>query len=484
MRSNYNVHMTPQFRVLSDDQLEELHLATLEVLRRTGVVILEPEGVELMEKAGCKVDGQRVRIPAHLVEWAVSAAPPCVTLCDRNRNPAMRLEGERVYYGTGSDTPNVVDPESGQRRPARKADVGNVSRVVDFLPHLDFMMCMGIASDVDQAVSDLHHFEAMVTNTTKPIVFTAWNLDNLKDIVEMAEAVAGGEEALRLSPFCALYTEPISPLQHAVEASQKLLYMSGKGLPTVYTPGLMTGASGPVTIAGGLVQGNAELLSGLVMSQLKREGAPFIYGGGVLPIDMRTTLMSYASPEFMLATCALKDMSRYYRLPMFHFAGCTDAKTFDQQASLEGALWVLLAALNGGNLVHDVGYIDNGLTTSYEMLVAMDETIGLTKRIMDGVVVDDETMALEVIDQVGPGGHFLGTEHTYRHFRQNWFPNLLDRTNYETWVENGRLTLGDRALAKAREILADHQPEPLDEAVASRLADIIVRAEKRTGVRE
>ncbi len=482
MRGNYNVYMTPHFRVLSDDQLEELHLATLEVLRRTGVVVFEPEGVELLRKAGCKVDGNRARIPPALVEWAVAAAPPCVTLCDRNGKPAMRLEGNRVYYGTGSDTPNVVDPYSGERRRALKKDVADISRVVDYLPNLDFMMCMGIASDVDQSVSDLHHFEAMVSSTTKPIVFTAWNLDNLKDIVEMAEAVAGGAEALRLNPFAALYTEPISPLQHGVEACQKLLYMAERGLPTVYTPGLMTGASGPVTMAGGLVQGNAEQLSGLVIAQLKREGAPFIYGGGILPIDMRTTLMSYASPEFMLATCALTDMAHYYRLPMFHFAGCTDAKTFDQQASLEGALWVLLAALSGGNLVHDVGYIDNGLTSSYEMLVTMDEVIGMVRRIMGGVEVNEETMALDVIDQVGPGGHFLDTDHTYRHFRENWFPKLIDRTNYETWVENGKLTLGDRAQARAREILESHVPERLDKKVAARLAEIIARAEKRTGV--
>jgi trimethylamine--corrinoid protein Co-methyltransferase len=372
-----------------------------------------------------------------------------------------------------------VDAYTGERRRALKQDVANTSRLIDALPNMSFMMCSGIASDVHEAISDIHHFEAMVSNTRKPIAFTAWSLDNLKDIIEMAEVVAGGAEALQRSPFCALYTEPISPLTLGTEATQKLMYMAEKGLPTIFTPGLITGANGPVTIAGGLVQGNAEMLAGFVLAQLIREGTPLVYGGGVMPIDMRTTLMSYASPEFMMGVCAFKDMARHYRLPMFHFAGCSDAKTFDQQASLEGALWIMLAALNGGNLVHDVGYIDNGLTTSYQQLVTMDEVVGMVTRFMGGVEVSEETLALDVIDRVGPGGHFLADDHTLRHFRANWMPALLDRTNYDRWAESGKLSLGDRAAARARQLLEQHQPEPLPAGVAERLAAVVARAEER-----
>lgn len=478
-RSNYTVNVTPRFRVLSEDQIEELHLATLEIMRRTGVRVDEPAAIEVFARAGCWVDGQRVRFPASLIEWATQVTPSRVMLCDRLGRPAVALQGERAYFGTGSDTPNIVDPYSGERRPVRKEDVARTSLLVDALPHLSFMMCSGIASDVDEAISDIHHFEAMVSNTVKPIAFTAWSLENLKDIIEMAEIVAGGAEELQRKPFCVLYTEPISPLVLGREATQKLMYMAEKGLPTIFTPGLITGANGPVTIAGGLVQGNAEMLAGFVLAQLIREGTPLVYGGGILPIDMRTTLMSYASPEFMMGVCALKDMARYYRLPMFHFAGCSDAKTFDQQASLEGALWVMLSALNGGNLVHDVGYIDNGLTTSYQQLVVMDEVVGLVARFMRGIEVTEETMALDVIDETGPGGHFLAHDHTYRHFRENWVPTLLDRTNYDTWAGKGGLTLGDRAAAHARKLLEKHQPDPLPGGVAERLAAIVARAEKR-----
>ncbi|MCS7261262.1 MAG: trimethylamine methyltransferase family protein, partial [Anaerolineae bacterium] len=205
IRSNYTVNVTPRFRVLSDDQIAELHYATLEVMRRTGVQVEEPRAIEVFAKAGCWVDGKRVRFPAHLVEWAIKVTPSRVVLCDRLGRPAMALQGERAYFGTGSDTPNIVDIDTGERRPVRKEDIARTSRLVDALPHLSFMMCSGIASDVPAAISDIHHFEAMVRNTIKPIVFTAWSLENLKDIIEMAEIVAGGAEALQRSPFCALY---------------------------------------------------------------------------------------------------------------------------------------------------------------------------------------------------------------------------------------------------------------------------------------
>ena len=275
-----------------------------------------------------------------------------------------------------------------------------------------------------------------------------------------------------------MYTEPISPLVLAAESTQKLMYMAEKSLPMVFTPGLITGGTGPVTIAGGLIQGNAEILAGYVLAHLIREGTPFIYGGGVLPMDMQTSLMSYASPEFMLATSALTDMAEYYRLPMFSFAGCSDANTYDQQASLEGALWTLLSSLNGGNLVHDVGYINNGLTTSFAQLVVSNEVIGLVRRITRGIEFNDETMALDLIDEIGPGGEFLTSKHTLKNFRRNWFPDLMSRIPYEKWEKQGAKDLGERANDRARQILEQHQPNPLEEDIHKALTDLIADREK------
>jgi trimethylamine--corrinoid protein Co-methyltransferase len=463
----------PRLKILSRDQIERLHLSTLEVLRRTGVDVKEEMALGIFQKGGCFVENERVRIPAHLVEWALNNIPPRLSLCGRSGNPAMLLEENNVYFGTGSDTPNVVDPFTGKKRLAVLQDVANVAKTVDFLGEMSFVMNSGIASDVDPDISDIYHFEAMVTHTTKPIVFTAWSLENLKIIIQMAEVVAGGEEKLKNSPFLALYTEPISPLMLSEESTQKLMFMAEKSLPVVFTPAVLTGGTGPVTIAGGLVQGNAEILAGYVLANLINEGTPFIYGGGVLPIDMSTSLMSYASPEFMLATSALTDMARYYRLPMFSFAGCSDSCTYDQQASLEGALWTLLSFLSGGNLVHDVGYINNGLTMSFEQLVASNEVIGLVRRITRGFEISDETLALDLIDDTGPGGEYLTSEHTLQNFRRNWFPDLLSRITYERWEKEGKKNLGQRAADKARSILENHKPFPLDDNIRKKLRKLI-----------
>lgn len=479
INSNYQAQLTPGIQLLSESQKQEIHSATLELLRRTGVKVLVPEVRELLRDAGCWMDGEMVQIPSHLIEWAIRTAPSRVVLCDRQGNPAMELEGRKGYYGTGSDTPFVIDAFSGERRKAVLEDVGNVARLVDALEHIDFLMCMGIASDVTEEISDLYHFREMVSNTNKPIIYTAWSRTNLEDIIEMAESIAGGPEALRRKPFMALYSEPISPLTHAEESCEKLLLLAGKGLPVVYTPAVMIGGTAPVTIAGALVQANAEQLSGLLITQLIREGTPVIGAGGILFMDMSKGLISYAAPEFMLAMTAFSEMYHFYHLPIFSFSGCSDSKSFDQQASAEGALWMMITALGGGNLIHDVGYIESGMTASYQQLVCMNEVAGLVKRFMRGVEVNKETIALDVISDVGPGGNFLGHEHTFQNFRRNWVPELFNRSSNEEWKSDGELTLGDLATAKVQEILKNHKPESLEKDILKALDAVIKKAEDR-----
>jgi len=217
----------------------------------------------------------------------------------------------------------------------------------------------------------------------------------------------------------------------------------------------------------------------LLITQLIREGAPMIGAGGILFMDMSQGLISYAAPEFMLGNTAYAEMCHYYGLPIFAFSGCSDAKTFDQQASAEGALWMMLTALSGGNLIHDVGYIESGMTASYEQIVAMDEVAGLVKRFLGGIELNTDTIALEVIDQVGPGGHFLEHTHTYKHFKKNWVPKLFDRASREQWESEGQLTMGDKTSAKVRNILGTHQVEPLSDSVSEVLDAVIQKAEER-----
>ncbi len=469
-----------QCAILNEEDKERLHLATLEVLRRTGVRVHHERALALLEQAGCPIsDGNLVRIPPHLVEQAVRTAPPSITIYDRLGQPAMYLEGRNVYFGTGSDLPNVRDVHTGERRPARKADVADAARVCDALPHISFIMSMALPSDVPIAVSDVHSFEAMLTHSTKPIVYTAHDAAGLELIVAMAAAMRQDMEDLRRRPFLILYAEPTTPLQHSFEAVDKLLFIARSNLPAAYVPGSISGAAAPITPAGAMVVTNAELLSGLVIAQLERPGAPCIFGSGTGPLDMRTMVNMYAAPEFMLMTSAMAEMGRYYRLPTWGFAGCSDAKLFDQQAAAEGALWIMAAALSGANLVHDVGYIESGLTCSLEMLVTMNEVIDMVRHTLRRVDMSPEALALEVIDQVGPGGDYLSTEHTLRHCREGWLASLFDKWGYAEWEAAGGLTAGERANQKARQILETHRPAPLSDAQRRRLDEILERAERR-----
>ena len=463
----------PRLHFLSREKMERIHGATLTVLEKTGVLVKDPRALEILRAAGCGGDEERVMIPHSLVENVLKNAVSKIMISDRNGRPAMLLEGDEAWFGTGSDTPHVVDPYTGRRRRAVLKDIENVSTLVDALPELSFIMCSGIAGDVNPEKSDLHHFLAMVSRTTKPVVFTSWNAANLAAIIEMAAVVAGGEDGLRENPFLVLYTEPISPLTLGQESTQKLMFMAERGLPVVFAPGMITGATGPITLAGGIVQANAEILAGYVLANLVRPGTPFIYGGSGEPLDMSSMLMSYGAPESMLVVSALTDMSKYYGLPSFGYAGCSDSNIYDQQASLESALWVLVAGLHGANLVHDVGYINNGLTTSFEQIAVSAEVVGAMRRIAGGIEVDEETMALDLIAKVGPGGEFLTTEHTLRHFRDNWFPRLVARDPYEKWEEKGRKDLGSRANEFVRGILEKHEPELLDPRVAEELRRIV-----------
>lgn len=476
--SNFSVQRRPELILLSNDQRYRIHMAALDVLERTGVRFLEPEAVELLRGAGADITDQTlVRIPSSLVEEALRSAPKRIVIYNRNGEPALFLEGHNVYFGTGSDLPNTIDPFSGRRRQSKKQDIGDAALLCDYLSNIDFVMSMGIASDVDSVTADRHHFEQMISNTTKPIIFTASNLDGLADIYEMCIAVAGDAESFRRTPFAIHYAEPTTPLRHTVEATQQLLFCAEKGIPLVYVSGPSMGASAPVTIAGAVVLSMAEFLSGLVVSQLKRKGASIICGGGGSPMDMRTTTFSYAAPENWLDEIAVREMATYYGLPVFGEGGVSDAKLFDQQAALEVAITLMLVGLSGTNLIHDVGYLESGVTACYEAIILSNEVIGEIKRFLKGVKVTEETLAVDVINRVGPGGNFLIDKHTVKLFKEEvWYPEYLDRQNYDGWLKSGGKSLGETLNARAKWILENHQPEPLEPSIRQTIREIVERS--------
>jgi trimethylamine--corrinoid protein Co-methyltransferase len=465
----------PRLSMLSQEQCEVVHRASLEILRRTGVRVYNEEALELLRGTDAVVtDENLVRFPPGPVEWALAQAPSRVALCQRGSNQVTApLEGREVNFGTGSDCPNYLDPRAGGRRPFTTADVMDCIHVVDALPELDFCMSMGIPSDLKTANPYRQQFALMLEHTIKPIVFVCDDRADCEAISAMAAAAAGGMEPLRLNPTLLLYSEPSTPLKHSETATGKLLYMAEQTLPIVHSPAPMMGGTAPVTLAGGLALGNAEVLSSLVMHQLKRPGAPFVYGSGLHHMDMKTTISVYGAPEFQLARVAVAEMGRFYGLPTWGYAGHSDSCAMDEQAAAAAAFSVLVALLTGSNLVHDVGYLEAGLTTSPEMIVFTAEMISMMRRFMDGMSLDAESLALDVMDQVGPGGDFLTAKHTLKHFRELWQPTLFNRQRADKWIAEGSKRLGQRLKEKTVAIIEGHQPEPLPDNVREEIDYIL-----------
>lgn len=477
MNSGFRSQCVPSYRLLTEEQIKELHLATLDLLAGVGVRVLCEEGVELLRRAGCQVrDHNIVLIPPRLVEKCIRSAPPSVPIYNRKGEMAMRLEGRKIYFGMGTDLIMTYDIDTGELRPSVLQDVRNMARLADYCEHIDFLASMALPHDVPTNAMYVECFKAQLENSTKPIFFTAGGSEDLSFILQIAEAVAGGAEALRAKPFLVHYSEPTPPLTHSYGAVRKLFLCAERGIPICYPPGLLMGGSGPVTLAGALVQANAEALSGVVLHQLKAKGSPIISGLAAVTMDMSTSTFCYGAPEFRLTNSAFADLYHWYGLPMWSTVG-TDSHTFDQQAAIEHSIATLMAALDGANLIHDVGYLGQGLIGHPAMPLMGNELISYTKRILRGFEITEDTLALDAIERVGPGGHYLADEHTYRHFRQElWQPMFLNRDDPDTWTNKGRKTYGDRVLLEARRVLETHHPEPLPAEVAKTVEDIALQA--------
>jgi trimethylamine--corrinoid protein Co-methyltransferase len=366
----------------------------------------------------------------------------------------------------------VLDHRTGERRKPLLEDVIEGTTLCDALPNIDFVMSMVLPSDVQQTRSDRYQMQAMLSHTVKPIIIVSYELEGLVDAIEMAEAVMGGGDELRRTPLVACYVNVVSGINHNREALQKLLYLSGKALPVLYIPASTGGVTSPITPAGAVALDNAGVLLGLVLSQLKREGAPYVMPGmQPSPMDMRTMVTPYADPERGI----FQSMARLYGLPAFGWGGVSDSKLADQQAAAEAALTLLAESLVGGNIIHDLGYLESGLTFSLAQLVICEEMIGWIEAFLGGVEVSDETLALDVIAETGPEGHFLNKEHTRRHFHGLWSPRLFEREDHSSWVQKGAKSLGQRAAERVNDILDAHLPEPLPRGVQAHLQRIVER---------
>lgn len=470
-----------QYKPLSDDQVQQIHTAALSILERTGVQVEEPEALQLFRDAGARIDeaASRVRIPQSLVEDAINWAPSKVLLAGRDPKWDLELEGARVHIGTGGAALKVLDLKTGQLRPALLRDVAELARLVDALANIHFFLIPIYPTDMPQETVEINKYFAALANTTKHVQAGVYTVQGIRDVVEMSEHIVGGlsrgsgrgARTLRERPIISFITSwMVSPLKFSTDVTTLLIEACRQSVPVVLSAAPMAGSTAPATLAGTLAQLTAEQLSGVVLTQLVQRGTPLLIGPIPATADMKSGRYLAGASEFGLANAAMAQMAQFYQLPIYNSAGMTDAKIPDIQAGFEKAMSAVLAALAGSNFIHHAaGMLENMNIVAAEQFVIDNDILGMVMRVLRGIEVNDETLALDVIDEVGPGGHFLMAPHTLRHMRSEFFyPSaVIDRQGWEMWQQDGGLDARERAKEIARGILTDHNPEPLEPEVES-----------------
>lgn len=456
-----------EFAVLNEAKIQKIHEKSLYIMEKIGMKVSGEHAVKLLlDNGAARGEDGLIRIPRKLVEQALKSAPKEITLYTRDGQPAMVINSEnQVYFGTHSDQLEIVDPVSNTVRQFLKKDIKTMCKVADYLPNIYFVLSVGMTVDVDPKVQTQSTFIETVKNFSKTINFSSNDIESLQDVIDIAADIAGGLEKLQEKPFIFNYCEPIPPLTHPLESTEKIYISAKNRIPFVYMPYCMMGGTSPMSKAATLAQCNAEALAGLVITQLVSEGAPFIYGAMPSVFDMRTTIGSYAAPEFHLNIAAMADLVAYYGLPFYGTAGCSDAKVIDEQAVAEATMQVFSTMLSKANIIHDVGVMDHCKSVSPELVVLANEIIEELKYYTAGIDTAEEDFALDVIEKVGPGGHYLTETHTNKNFRKVWYPALFSRKmNNEDFSE-----VSGKVKAKITDILENYEVAKLDDTVLKKL---------------
>jgi trimethylamine---corrinoid protein Co-methyltransferase len=459
--------------VWEDDACRRVHEATLRVLEETGIEVRYAPAAELFARAGARVDGTRVRIPAELVEAALASAPRSWTIKPRGgETKPLVLDAAHSYCGTGSDVLYICDPDTRRRRRVRRADVEGMAALCEKLPNIDFVMSMGLPVDAPQAIDDVVQVDAMLRGTRKPLIVAPRDGHILPKMKDMA-ALAGESGSF------GIYAMPVPPLLFDEDGASKVIACAELEIPVIWAPAPNAGTTAPASVAAVIVVANAEVLAGLVLSQAVRPGAPFVWGVGVGAMNMRTMNEVYSSADVFRGHQAQTDLARWYDLPSFAYAAHTDSKLLDEQWSAEAALTAILGELSRATLLHDVGYLECGLQASYESIVLGDHLLGWAKAFMAPLPVDEEALALDEIAEVGPGGNHLARPYTRRHFRQIWQSDLFDTTRHDAWEAAGSLTLLDRLKARVAELRSEPRAFELPDGVKAGLDATLAEVEAR-----
>ena len=467
------------YRPLSQEQVELLHERALDILERTGIGYesgLE-EDLEPLEQAGASLDRQAhtIRLPQELVRSMTAKAPDRVVLKSRDGGNDLDLGEHRVHIGTGGAAIRILDLESGEARPSTLNDLYWLGRLVDQLENIQFFLRPCIPTDIPEKCYDLNVFHTCFKSTTKHVMAGVNTEQDLRDVIELASLVAGSREALQKDPFLSIITSfVISPLKLSTQPTQIMLEAVENGIPVALSGAPMAGSTAPLTMAGTLVQAHAEQLAGITLCQLRNPGAPILYGAIPSRADLRTMNFCGGAVECGMMNAAIHQLAHHIKVPNYNSSGLTDSKIPDIQAGWEKAMTTLLGALAGSNYMHHAaGMLESMITVAYEQYVLDDEIIGMTNRVLRGIEVDEDRLALDVIDTVGPGGEFITSEHTFQHMHSEYYPGngVTDRNDRDTWSAQGGLDARQRARARAKALLRDSKKSCLPEDVEQKIGE-------------
>jgi len=472
--------MLSKLTVLSPSAIEAIHEATLELLRTVGVHFPDAEALDVLAQGGAEIDrtSQVARMPPRLVQDALSRCGRRYTLYGRDRARSIRYgNGEFILVSSPGQFAWVDDDGRNRREPAL-SDTRAAAIVGDALDHIDVVGGLGMALDVPAAWRDVVMAAELIKATSKPTQVWISGGRSLGFILEMCEAVQGGSEEHKRHPMLHGFIEPVSPLRFAPSGIEILKICARRGLPLCFAPMVQAGASGPATLAGTLAVENAEILSGIVLSQMITPGLPVCYGGIPHLFDMHAMQISFGAPEQGLMAVAMTQMARSYGLPVYVNVGLSDSKLMDAQSGMERAVTLLMGALAGADTFGHMGIVGLDQAGSLVQLVFDNEMAAYVKRILRGFEVNSDTLALTVTREVGIGGSFLAEPHTCENYRsESWFPRISDRRRWEAWEGDGSRSIADQARADVNRILSTHKTEPCEAGLARELDRIAASAQ-------
>jgi trimethylamine--corrinoid protein Co-methyltransferase len=460
------------YKPLTPEAVSKINETALRIIEEIGCKVNSDSALASLQEAGATVDKKqrRVRLSREKALELISKAPSEVLLCGREEKHDIHLGGSRVYTGTGGTALNIYEPSTDRTRPAMLQDLKNIARLVDNLENIHLFLLPTYPNDLPVERVDVNRFFAGLDNTTKHIMGGVYTSDGMERVIRMAEMVAGSSESLRQRPLISIIACSISPFIIDGEYGDMLVQIARSGVPLVCPSEPLCGATSPITLAGNLVVQTVDSLMAIVLAQAVNPGTPVIYGSVATSTDLSDLKYIAGSVEMGLLNAAGAQMAQFYKLPYYATGGMTDAKALDAQSGYESAITGLLCALAGSNFIHDAaGLMEFAMTACYEKYVIDNEILGMVMRAVEGIRVDDETLAFDLIREVGPGGNFITAKHTRRFMRREHYqPTLSDRNSRDTWEAKGKKTTWEVASEKMKEIL-DSESKSLPEAVRGRV---------------